>query len=116
MPLPSATEPSPRLHRRGRIEATALTAKEFPIVACLHGFTAGAELKLLLNQVSKALLPASPRLHRRGRIEARHEACAHFGVSPSPRLHRRGRIEARGSARRRQAVAACLHGFTAVAE
>ena len=90
-------EGSPRLHRRGRIEATSSPGNGHILTGALHGFTAVAALKLyhLLTyhaakivlhgptpvaalkqfpqQLQQGLGPRSPRLHRRGRIEA--QAC-----------------------------------------
>ena len=106
----------PRLHRRGRIEASlpdALRTTQWPF----HGFTAVAELKPLSISERRSLSPSFhgftavaelkpapfvpaagvdcfPRLHRRGRIEASHPPALRAGKDAFPRLHRRGRIEA----------------------
>ncbi len=83
--------PSPRLHRRGRIEAATLARRRF---SCGR----------------------SPRLHRRGRIEALAMPQRVILRDASPRLHRRGRIEAELAKVGTQAKVKGLRGFTAAAE
>ncbi len=111
---------SPRLHRRGRIEASVTCTPNSAAAALivLRGFTAAAELKRLrtLRRVTADVAEGrSPRLHRRGRIEAaRSSTSVHVGMGASPRLHRRGRIEAR--TRRPRGCAVRSPRFTAAAE
>src|SRR3990172_7080756 len=128
---------SPRLHRRGPIEASARrpilpswrSLHGFTAVAPLkqdqslaerwkdaglHGFTAVAPLKLIHTSEPTDDTNASPRLHRRGPIEASWAQASRRAMRSSPRLHRRGPIEAWYVSRRCN-HRRCLHGFTAVA-
>ncbi len=91
-PVEVALFASPRLHRRGRIEARLVVNGRNPAHPHLHGFTAVAELKL------REVCPLGPR------------------DESSPRLHRRGRIEAYASISVILSFRRYLHGFTAVAE
>ena len=61
---------SPRLNRRGRIEALGPNVCDFHAKKGLHGLTAVAELKRPRCKTDGKDIRLSPRLNRRGRIEA----------------------------------------------
>ena len=113
-PLPM----SPRLHRRGRIEATRRSGTPSGRgVAGLHAFTGVAELKRPGRRRDRLSEGRSPRLHRRGRIEAL--------ATPGVMLPGAGRLHAfTGVAelkpavrwRSRRSRRSRLHAFTGVAE
>jgi hypothetical protein len=61
---------SPRLNRRGRIEATSSPAGWPGTSSVLHGSIAVAALKQHAADAAGQVVAGSPRLNRRGRIEA----------------------------------------------
>ncbi len=61
---------SPRLHRRGPIEAFPWVCPRNCLTSGLHGFIAVAQLKPEQQQDLRPTTAPSPRLHRRGPIEA----------------------------------------------
>ena len=113
----SGTATSPRLHRRGRIEAARRTACSSRRSSRLHAFTGVAELKPSPGRAAPS--PASTRLHAFTGVAELKRASPSFvrpKLPPSPRLHRRGRIEASASGMVRASSSSGLHAFTGVAE
>ena len=113
----TSSTPSPRLQRRGRIEARTCRSRRAPTNRCLHDSNVVAELKPTSVMGSTLPSSSSPRLQRRGRIEARITlAAGSREKDTSPRLQRRGRIEAVRCGQPLPSGTRSLHDSNVVAE